>query len=224
MIRKTIRQLVRFVNIRIYKINLFFKYRIHPLELLPKSPDYFRIYRFFNDHNEMQRWDGGWIYKGEKYPDYLFMGGAAFAIFNTAKPLLQGNGVDIGAGFWPFPGSMPLDAFRGEGASKNITDFTDNSLDYVFSSHCLEHITDWQTELSVWIKKLKPGGRLFLYLPHKDCKIWLPNAPGIADGHKWVPEYKLLEEYYKVNNMKFIHYNEGPDSMMSFSTCVEKFK
>ncbi len=42
------------------------------------------------------------------------------------------------------------------------------SVDAVFSSHCLEHIEDYKAALRAWWSLIKPGGHLVLYLPHAD--------------------------------------------------------
>lgn len=47
-------------------------------------------------------------------------------------------------------------------------------LDFIFSSHCLEHISDWVSELEMWCDCLRPGGRIMLYLPHRECVYWRP--------------------------------------------------
>lgn len=44
----------------------------------------------------------------------------------------------------------------------------DGSLDFVFSSHMLEHVVDPVAVLAACWKTLKPGGNLVLYLPHRD--------------------------------------------------------
>jgi SAM-dependent methyltransferase len=41
--------------------------------------------------------------------------------------------------------------------------------DFLLSSHCLEHIANPLKALYEWQRVLKPGGRLFLILPHRDC-------------------------------------------------------
>jgi predicted SAM-dependent methyltransferase len=53
-------------------------------------------------------------------------------------------------------------------------DFPYDNLDYVFSSHCLEHLYDWVTVLDYWTAKLKSGGVLFLYLPDYSQEYWKP--------------------------------------------------
>src|SRR5690606_29260652 len=59
--------------------------------------------------------------------------------------------------------------------------------DYVFSSHCLEHLVNPIAALEHWKSKLKPGGVLFLYLPHPDMRYWLPQNCR-KHLHTWKPE------------------------------------
>ena len=47
--------------------------------------------------------------------------------------------------------------------------------DYVFSSHCLEHLPNYVEALLHWKSRIRPGGTLFLYLPHPDMKYWRPE-------------------------------------------------
>jgi len=210
----------KIINIlRLIKRRVF---RPTPLEELPLRPDYFKTYRYFNSHPEMKRFAGGWEYKQFKYPDYLFMGGAGYAIFRKAKALINGIGLDIGAGYWEFPGAIPVDPHRGAGEKNSLSQFKKESLDYIFSSHYLEHTNNWQTEIKEWLELLKKGGRLFLYLPHSDCMIWRPGAPGIGNGHKWIPDLQTIENHLLSINMKIISKDSGPDSMMSFHICAEK--
>lgn len=46
--------------------------------------------------------------------------------------------------------------------------FGSASMDFVFSSHVLEHIQDHHSALKEWWRVIRPGGHLCLYLPHKD--------------------------------------------------------
>lgn len=48
--------------------------------------------------------------------------------------------------------------------------FVDNSLDFVYSSHYIEDVYDWNPLLNEWIRVLKPGGNLIILLPDK--KLW----------------------------------------------------
>jgi len=193
-----------------------------PLESLPNAPDLFHVYRSLDQHPEVERTPGGWRYKGGFYPDYLTVGGAGYAIFREALKYCQGEGVDVGAGLWPLPGAIPVDAGRGPGLGKSIGDFSDGCLDYVFSSHCLEHIEDWGPILAEWIRKLKREGIIFLYLPHPACAIWHPGSPFVGDGHKWVPTPEILKKSLAQLGCEIVHSDDGPDAMFSFSVCGRK--
>jgi len=46
--------------------------------------------------------------------------------------------------------------------------FKDNSLDYILSSHVIEHFKDPICVLKSWMKIIKPGGYIFAIIPHKD--------------------------------------------------------
>jgi SAM-dependent methyltransferase len=44
----------------------------------------------------------------------------------------------------------------------------DSTLDFVLSSHVLEHCWDVIGTLKEWVRVLKPGGLIFMVLPHRD--------------------------------------------------------
>jgi hypothetical protein len=193
-----------------------------PLENLPDSPDLFRGYRVWSAHPEVRRRPGGWEYREKFYPDYLTVGGACHAIFPVARQYCRGNGADIGAGLWPLPDAVPIDVWRGPGASETISQIAAGSLDFVFSSHCLEHNENWQETLQEWIGKLKRGGTLFLYLPHPECGIWEPGSPFVGTGHKWVPTPALLKTAIAEFGCELVAHDDGPDAMFSFWICARK--
>lgn len=187
-----------------------------PLETLPSSPDYFRTYRAWLKDPMLRRVPGGWIYEDEFWPDYLHVGGAGFAVFPAAARYCAGTGVDVGAGYWPFPGAVPVDPFRGKGKERPIESFEPKSLDYVFSSHCLEHMEAPTDAIRAWLNLLKPGGILFLYLPHERCAIWRPGSPFVKDGHKWSPTFESVSEMLVSHGMEIVGGDPGPDAMWSF--------
>jgi len=193
-----------------------------PLESLPNVPDLFHVYRYLNEHSDLERKPGGWVYKGKFYPDYLTVGGASHAIFREALRFCQGLGIDVGAGLWPLPDVIPADIRRGPGVGRTVSDFESGSLDYVFSSHCLEHIENWQETLAEWVSKLRLGGVLFLYLPHPDCGIWHPGSPIVGDGHKWVPRPEIIKSAMQELSCQVVAYDDGPDAMYSFWVCGQK--
>lgn len=54
---------------------------------------------------------------------------------------------------------------KGLKATNHLDDLEDNSFDYVFSSHVLEHHPHPKTMLEEMYSKLKPGGELLLVIP-----------------------------------------------------------
>lgn len=119
-------------------------------------------------------------YKGNIYPEYLKHGGASRFIAPIAKEFCKGTGIDVGCGAWPLEGAQGYDSnLLAHDTSKWSVAWDvkvpDHSQDYVFSSHCLEHLENPVQAIEHWKSKLKTGGVLFLYLPHPDMKYWLPQ-------------------------------------------------
>jgi hypothetical protein len=193
------------------------------LEEMVDCPAIFKIYRTLLATGH-KRVPGGWLYKGEFYPDYLTVGGNTFAIRRTAMKYCKGKGLDIGAAFWPLPGSMPIDTEQGPGTANKIEDIHENSQDYVFSSHCLEHIENWEEALDTWVSKIKLEGILFLYLPHPSCKLWHKSNPFMAGIHKWVPDFEIVQNALTKRGLEVIDKDEGPDHFFSFYFCARKSK
>lgn len=107
------------------------------------------------------------------YPELQSYGYAAQFAIPYAKHVCTGVGVDIGCNRteWAFPGALCVDPAINEYDALN---FPGENLDYVFSSHCLEHLTDWVNVLDYWTSKLRVGGVLFLYLPDYSQTYWRP--------------------------------------------------
>lgn len=117
-------------------------------------------------------------FRDRDYPDFITKGNHAQFILPVAKYVIgdRNLGVDIGCKFvdWSFPGSIPVDTgiddpYHALHLPKH------GSLNYIFSSHCLEHIEDWERVLEYWHDSLAKNGVLFLYLPHTDCEYWDVN-------------------------------------------------
>lgn len=82
---------------------------------------------------------------------------------------LSGKGIDIGSGGYPVRRDVqPFD--REHGDANEITRFVKGvgTYDYVFSSHCLEHMRDPEHALGEWWKLLKVGGSLIVVVPDED--------------------------------------------------------
>ena len=113
-------------------------------------------------------------YKGRSYPAFqrdAFMGQYALPF---AKRFCTGIGYDIGCGKreWCFPGALPIDTVTTE--EYNAMNLPGEAVDYIFSSHCLEHLPNWVAALEHWTSRLVLGGVLFLYLPDFSQEYWRP--------------------------------------------------
>jgi SAM-dependent methyltransferase len=110
-------------------------------------------------------------YRGQLYPDYLKRGNAMQFIEPIAKQFCRGIGLDVGCGKWPLKGARPIDLADG----KDACALPEGIWDYVFSSHCLEHLANPVAAIEHWKTRLRAGGTLFLYLPHPDMAYWRPE-------------------------------------------------
>ena len=114
------------------------------------------------------------VYKGTVYPSHIKRGNACSYVLPFAKEFCKGEGLDIGGyNDWTFPGARAVNVTNSDGL--DAFNLPPGSYDYIFSSHTLEHIADYAGALRLWKSRLKPGGVLFLYLPHPDMEYWLPQ-------------------------------------------------
>lgn len=149
-------------------------------------------------------------YKGKQYPDYLRNGNAMQFIAATAKHFCKGTGLDIGAGRWPLEGAHPIDSGKWHAADY----LPGKDWDYIFSSHCLEHLPNPVSTLEYWKTMLRPGGVLFLYLPHPDMEYWRPQNCR-KHLHSWYPEQMATI----IRDLGFINVIHGErDLTWSFAT------
>lgn len=157
-------------------------------------------------------------YEGDEYPSYQACGNAARYILPFALEVCRGKGCDVGCmkNEWAFPESMPIDLSFDDGY--HALNLPVKNLDYIFSSHCLEHIPKWVDVLDYWYECLKVGGVLFLYLPDYSQKYWRPwnNRKHV---NIFTPE--IIEDYMKHRGFQKIK-KSGVDLNNSFSIFGEK--
>jgi SAM-dependent methyltransferase len=83
------------------------------------------------------------------------------------KRYLTGEGIDIGCGDDPL--LVEEGSVRGydrlDGDALYMTGIGDESYDFVYSSHCLEHMSDVKLALTNWLRILRPGGILYVVVP-----------------------------------------------------------
>lgn len=112
---------------------------------------------------------------------------------NFHNKYFVGYGIDIGAGKDSL--SQYSKVFRSikkvdswdvpQGDAQLMASISDNTYDFVHSSHCLEHMEDPHVALTNWIRILKPGGHLIVTIP--DACLYERNRwPSRFNGdHKW---------------------------------------
>jgi len=102
-------------------------------------------------------------------------------IKDRLTPFIFGHGLDLGCGCWklkvektPSYSCLGIDGGHSMMACKeadiiadvaNLTMLTNESFDYVYSSHTLEDMPYHEAVLREWWRLIKPGGNLILYLP-----------------------------------------------------------
>lgn len=116
-------------------------------------------------------------------------------IVHEVAPYLRGRGLDIGAGdFRVLPHVTTIDNMHHAAfgfthkpdvvaEADKLDMFASGSMDFVYSSHTLEHVNDMAATLKEWWRVIRQGGLLVMYLPHAD---FYPNIgqPGANPDHK----------------------------------------
>lgn len=152
-------------------------------------------------------------YKNKTYPRLQAVGNASQFAIPYARFFCHGRGYDIGCNRveWSFPGSIPVDIlFDDPWEAYNLPD---ELVDYIYSSHCLEHLHDWIGALEYWTTKIRPGGILFLYLPDYNQEYW---RPWNNRKHKHILSSEILKDYLEHLGYKniFVGKRDLNDSFM----------
>tara|TARA_Y100000590_G_C15619920_1_gene977165 strand:+ start:496 stop:1002 length:507 start_codon:yes stop_codon:yes gene_type:complete len=159
-------------------------------------------------------------YENSLYPKFQSEGNAAQFAISYAKKFCKGKGYDIGfcKEEWKFPNSIGIDISDTKN-EYNANFLPDKKIDYIFSSHCLEHIQDWVHTIEYWISHIKEKGTLFLYLPDFSQKYWRPwnNRKHL---HCFNPE--IFKEFCKSKKFKKF-FISGIDLNNSFFVVIENY-
>jgi SAM-dependent methyltransferase len=93
-----------------------------------------------------------------------------------ASRYFVGHGIDVGGGhdslalyveLFPMIRNVVIyDAPQGD--AQKLANVDDASFDFLFSSHCLEHMRDPVEALGNWIRVIRPGGHLVISVPDED--------------------------------------------------------
>lgn len=80
---------------------------------------------------------------------------------------MVGKGIDIGCGTDPLRAEVRcFDVADGD--ANRITAYVREQFDFVYSSHCLEHMHDPRSALREWWQLVKPRGHLIFIVPDED--------------------------------------------------------
>ena len=110
------------------------------------------------------------------------------------------------------------------GRADSLYWFADECLDYVFSSHLLEHLHKPKDALKEWFRVLKIDGFLVLYLPLEGC---YPNVgdSGANSDHKWNLKPRYVSKWLREASLNFdvVHIEERSEGdEYSFDFVVRK--
>lgn len=114
---------------------------------------------------------------------------------------MSGSGLEIG-GTGYLSGVVPiLDTATNvelgyPGYDGRTLPFPDNSQDYVYSSHVLEHIVDYKHAIQEWYRVVKVGGHIIIVVPHQylyEKKLSKPSRYN-EDHQRFYAPANLLKE------------------------------
>lgn len=157
-------------------------------------------------------------FNGVKYPKFQTDGNASRFCMPFALEVCKGAGLDIGCNRpeWAFPDAIMVDPALNEFDAYNLPD---GSFDFIYSSHCAEHLDDWVGALDIWIDALKFKGTLFLYLPDFSQEYWRPHN---NRKHKSVFTPEIIRSYLESKKDLTNIFVSGVDAYNSFISFAEK--
>lgn len=115
---------------------------------------------------------------------------------------LHGRGIDIGSGndLLQVKSGTVIPWDKEQGDAMYLKGVDDNSLDFVYSSHCLEHLVNMEVAIGNWSRVLKIGGYAYIvvpdYLHYEKCR-W-PSA--FNGDHKRSFSLDITREIVKRTN------------------------
>ena len=104
-----------------------------------------------------------------------------------------GQGLDIGGkpdplslyrSFFPLMTACRIWDWE-DGDAQDLAGVAEGSLEFVHSSHCLEHLRDPRIGLGAWFRAIKPGGFLVITVPDEDLYEQGVFPSGFNRDHKW---------------------------------------
>ena len=134
---------------------------------------------FYYRHHVMNDILGAWRWLG-LYENRELLGRY---VFDPSK-----RGLDFGGARGPISAFVDVcdrldrDLFGRETKYHRIEETEDDSFDYIWSSHTLEHLDDVEHTMRGFKRKLREDGHLFLHVPSYTCARWRASVHSYADA------------------------------------------
>ncbi len=144
---------------------------------------------------------------------------------------MSGKGLDIGYSGYKqnthpiLPEAIGVDTTYPGYDGKTLP-FESGSLDYCYSSHCLEHISDYKNAIREQFRVIKSGGYIIIVVPHQDLyekKESLPSRYN-EDHKRMYQSHTLLTEIFESlprNSYRIRHLQEN-DQNHDYSQPAEE--
>lgn len=161
------------------------------------------------------------------------------------KSVLIGKGIDIGCGPDPVtPDTRRFDLEQGD--ANVVSQHVKEQFDFVYSSHCLEHMHEPRAAILDWWKLVRPGGYLFVMVPDEDlyeqgvfpsrfnpdhkatftiskAKSWSPKSVNVLDLARSLPGGEIIS--LQLQDREYDHLLKGSGKLQPdiFVRLVAKF-
>ncbi|MBN8900334.1 MAG: class I SAM-dependent methyltransferase, partial [Rhodospirillales bacterium] len=110
-----------------------------------------------------------------------------------ATRYFRGNGIDVGGGLDSlalcqelFPAIRRVFVYdREHGDAQTLANVAEASFDFLYSSHCLEHLPDPRAALAAWLRVVRSGGHLVIAVPDEDLYEQGRWPSAFNPDHRW---------------------------------------
>ena len=153
---------------------------------------------------------------------------------NFANHYFVGDGLDVGGAPDPlwlyrefFPRMTGVRVWdKEDGNAQTLLSVEDESIDFVHSSHCLEHLQAPAESLKNWFRVIKPGGHLIVTVPEEDLYEQGQFPSTYNSDHKWTFTIKKAKSWSsKSLNMLELASNLGTEAeILKIQKLDESFR
>jgi len=156
-----------------------------------------------------------------------------YRVKNNYNSYFNGSGIDIGCGedllsvniFKSITNIIPYDINLDKNFNAMFcNEFQDNFFDFVYSSHCLEHMIDPYIAFKNWIRICKNGGYIIFSVPHEIFYEKYKWPSMFNNDHKTSWSYEFKSNLPKtINIIDFIKKFQQKVELIKCDTILENF-